>query len=155
MAHLLVTLAVDPRGVLVTWLLDDVALNAGELLGQLPFSIAGAPTLQLEGKITAAIDDLGPVSLVTSLTDSNDGEDLRCWSVGRSTSGPIEVSYLAEPSAEEPRPATPPLELRGEGVGLSGALKCFLLLPPGPEDLTFELRWNRPLACCLTRGGRW
>ena len=63
--------------------------------------------------------------------------------MGRSTTGPVEVSYLAEPNAEEPRPATPPLELRKAGVGLSGALKCFLVLPPGPEDLTFEVRWTR------------
>lgn len=143
MTQLLVTLAVDPRGVLVTWRLDDVALNAGEPLGQLPLSIAGAPTLQFDGEVVAATDELGPVPLVTSLTGSDDGEQLRCWRVGRSTSGPVEVSYLAVPVTEEPRPATPPLELRGEGVGLSGALKCFLILPPGPEDITFELRWNR------------
>jgi len=145
MAHLLVTLAVDPRGILVTWRLDRVAFDAGEPLGQLPLSIAGAPTLQLEGAAVAATDGVGPVPLATSLTESDDGEQLRCWSVERSTSGPVEVSYLAEPVAEEPRPATPPLELRGEGVGLSGALKCFVVLPPGPEDLTFELRWERPM----------
>lgn len=144
MAHLLVTLAVDPRGVLVTWRLVDVALDAGEPLGQLPLSIVGAPTLQFDGEVVAATDELGPVPLVTSLTEDDDGGHLRMWSVGRSTFGPVEVSYLVEPVAEEPRPATPPLELRGEGVGLSGALKCFLVLPPGPEDLTFELRWNRP-----------
>ena len=79
MAHLVVTLAVDPRGILVTWLLDDVALNAGELLGQLPFSIAGAPTFQPEDKIMAATDDLGPVELVTSLTD---GDEANICAVG-------------------------------------------------------------------------
>lgn len=143
MAHLLVTLATAPSGVMVTWQLDGVALDVGEWLGQLPLSIAGAPTLQLEGGLTAT-DERGPVPLVTSLTETDEGEELRCWSVGRSTSGPIEVSYLAEPVAEEPRPATPPLELRKEGAGLSGALKCFLVLPPGPEDVTFELRWEGP-----------
>jgi predicted metalloprotease with PDZ domain len=64
--------------------------------------------------------------------------------VERSTLGAVEVSYLAQPVTEEPRAATPPLELRAEGVGLSGALKCFLVLPEGPEDLTFELRWTSP-----------
>jgi predicted metalloprotease with PDZ domain len=145
MTHLLVTLAVDPRGVLVTWLLDDVALKAGETLGQLPLSIAGAPTLQLVAENVTATDALGPVPLVLSVAENDDGGHRRCWNVGRSTFGPIEVSYLAEPAAEEPLPATPPLELRGEGVGLSGALKCFVVLPPGPQDLTFELRWNRPV----------
>jgi predicted metalloprotease with PDZ domain len=124
--------------------LDHVALKAGQSLGQLPLSIAGAPTVQLEGETVAATDELGPVPLVTSVAESDDGEHLRCWSVGRSTVGPVEVSYLAEPVDAQPRPATPPLELRREGAGLSGALKCFLVLPPGPEDLTFELRWNIP-----------
>ncbi|MDQ3165537.1 MAG: hypothetical protein M3Q17_05150 [Actinomycetota bacterium] len=58
--------------------------------------------------------------------------------------GLVEVSYLARPILDEPRPATPPLELRREGIGFSGAAKCFLVLPPGPEDLTFELRWEQP-----------
>jgi len=74
MAHLLVTLAVDPRGILVTWRLDRVAFDAGEPLGQLPLSIAGAPTLQLEGAAVAATDGVGPVPLATSLTESDDGE---------------------------------------------------------------------------------
>lgn len=142
-AHLLVTLAVDPRGVRVKWRLDDVGLNSGEPLCQLALSIAGAPTLQLDGEVSA-MDEAGAVPLVMSLAEDDDGDEVRTWSVGRSTSGTIEVSYLAEPVAAEPRPATPPLELRREGVGLSGALKCFLVLPPGPEDLTFELRWSRP-----------
>jgi len=116
-AHLLVTLAVNPRGVRVKWRLDDVGLNAGEPLCQLALPIAGAPTLQLDGEVSAT-DEAGTDPLVTSLDD--DGDEVRTWSVGRSTSGPIEVSYLAEPVAAEPRPATPPLELRGEGVGLSG-----------------------------------
>ena len=137
MAHLLVTLAVDPRGVLVRWRLDDVAFRAGELLGQSPLSIAGAPALQIDGEIVAAVDELGPISLVTSLIEGEDGEQ-HCWSVERSTSGSVEVSYLAEPVAQEPRPATPPLELRREDGGLSGALKCFVVLPPGPEDLTLS-----------------
>jgi hypothetical protein len=143
MAHLSVTLAVDHRGIMVTWRLDDVELQAGETLGQLPLSIAGAPTIELEDEALAAMDEVGLVPLVASLAGS-DGDGYRCWSVGRSTSGPVEVSYLAEPVAEEPRPATPALELRGEGVGVSGALKCFLVLPPRPEDLTFELHWTRP-----------
>lgn len=144
MAHLVVTLAVVPRGILVTWRLDDVAFAAGDPLAQLPVSIAGAPTLQVEGESVRATDRIGPVPLVTSLTERDDGERLRFWSSERSTSGTVEVSYLAEPVAEEPRPANPPLELREEGIGLSGALKCILALPPGPEDLTFELRWNLP-----------
>lgn len=143
MAHLSVTLAVDHRGITVTWRLDDVELQVGEALGQLPLSIAGVPTVELEDEALVATDEVGLVPLVASFAESDDGKRHRCWSVGRSTSGPIEVSYLAEPVAEEPQPATPALELRMEGVGVSGALKCFLVLPPRPEDLTFELHWTR------------
>jgi predicted metalloprotease with PDZ domain len=145
MAHLSLTLAVDPPGIVVTWLLDGVALKAGETLGQLPLSIAGAPTLQFVGETVTATDAVGPVPLVMSLAEKEDAGHIRCWSVERPTSGPIRVSYLAVPATEEPLPATPPLELRREGVGLSGAVKCFVVLPPGPEDLRFELRWNRPV----------
>jgi predicted metalloprotease with PDZ domain len=142
MVHLLVTLAAQPRGVSVTWRLRGVALNAGETLGQLPLSIAGAPTLHLGEDAVTATDAQGPIPLVASVTDGGD----HCWTVGRSTSGPVELSYLAEFAAEEPRAGTAPLELRREGAGFSGALKCFVILPPGPEDLTFAVRWNGPVA---------
>jgi predicted metalloprotease with PDZ domain len=144
-AQLVVTLAVGPDGVGVAWRLYDVELGAGERLCQLPLSIAGAPTLELESEVSAA-DEAGTIPLVVGVAEDADGDELRTWSVERSTSGTIEVSYVAEPVAAEPRPATPPLELRREGGGLSGALKCFLLLPPGPEDLAFELHWSPPRA---------
>lgn len=144
MAHLSVALALDPQGLLVTWRLDGDELQAGEVLGQLPLTIAGAPTIPLDDNSVGATDDLGPVPLVTSVVESDEGEAIRHWRVGRATSGPIDVAYLAEPIAEEPRPATPPLDLRREGDGLSGALKCFLVLPPGPEELTFALRLEVP-----------
>jgi hypothetical protein len=144
-ASLLVTLAVDARRVLVSWRLADVAFDEGDPLGKLPLSIAGAPTLQLGGEAVAATDELGLVPLVMNLTEDDDGDQLRTWSVGRATLGPVAVSYLAEPVAQEPPAATPPLELRTEGDALSGALKSFVILPLGPEDLTFELRWITPL----------
>ena len=144
MAQLTLTLAVDPRGIVVTWRLDDVALEAGEALGQLPLSVAGAPTLRLGDDALKATDRAGdlPLSIVI---ESVEGDPVRCWRVSRSTSSPIEVSYIAEPVADEPQPAVPPLELRREGGGVSGALKCFVVLPPAPADLSFEVRC-RPLS---------
>ncbi len=141
MAHLLVTLTPDPRGLWVTWRLTDVRLAAGEPLGELALSVAGAPTLPVDDLVVTARDDEGAVPPHRSRVERDD--DPWCvWSAGRTTSGPVEVSYLAEPVAEEPRAATPPLELRREGGGLSGALKTFVVLPPGPDDLGFELRWD-------------
>lgn len=139
----MVTLGADPDSIRVTWRLDGVTLDADERLCQIPDSIAGAPTLQLGGEVSAS-DDAGPVALTTGTAEDDEGGELRTWSVERPTSGPIEVAYVAQPVAAEPLAATPPLELRREGSGLSGAVKCFLLLPPGPDDLTFELRWHRP-----------
>ena len=141
MAHLTLILAVDRRVIVVTWRLDDVALEAGEALGQLPLSVAGAPTLQLGDDAVRATDGAGDLPL-SILIESVKGDQVRCWRVGRSTSGPIEVSYVAEPVTDEPQPATPPLELRREGRGVSGALKCFVVLPPAPADLSFEVRWD-------------
>lgn len=145
MAHLLANLEVDSKVVRVRWRLDVVQLEAGQPLCQLALSVAGAQTLQLDGGVSAT-DDAGTVPLVKSLAEDDAGDEVRMWSVGRKTSGPIEVSYLAEPVVADPRPAIPPLELRREGGGLSGALKSFLILPPGPDDLSFELRWSRPVA---------
>ena len=142
MTHLRVSLSVASEGVRVAWRLDGVAFEAGEPLVELPLAIAGAPAIELDGADLAATDDSGPLQLVTSLAEDREGEPVRRWSPERSTVGAVEVSYLARPVAEPPRPATPPLELRGEGTGLSGALKCFLALPARPEDLTFELHWE-------------
>lgn len=142
-ARLHVTLTAEPGGVRVEWRLEGVVVDAGEALGQLPLSIAGAPTVELAQDALSARDDDGPIRLEISVKDDEEDEPVRRWRVDRATSGPIEVAYLARPVAEEPRPATPPLELRREGTGLSGALKCFLVLPPGPEDAAFELRWQQ------------
>ena len=43
MAHLSVTAAVEVRGILVTWRLDDVALDAGDVLAQLHLHVLDGP----------------------------------------------------------------------------------------------------------------
>jgi hypothetical protein len=145
MPHLSVTLAIQPGGAVdVTCRLDGVALHPYQTPAQIPDTIAGAPTLELDGNAVTASDDRGSLPLIVGVSQDDDGVPMRCWKVLRETSGPIEYSYAARPTAEEPRAATPPLELRAEGSGLSGALKCFVLLPPGPEELTFDLRWIPP-----------
>jgi predicted metalloprotease with PDZ domain len=142
--HLRVSLAHDPRGLMVGWRLDGVGFDAGEVLVQLSTSIAGAPTIDLADDAVAATDDLGPIPLTAAVDDVVDDTPVRRWRTTRRTTGAVEVSHLAEPVAAGQRPATPPLELRREGLGLSGALKCFVLLPPGPEDITFEVHVESP-----------
>lgn len=143
MPHLSVSLAVQADGVVqVSCVWDGVRLGPNQTLAQIPDTIAGAPTVELDEDAVTARDDQGPLPLTVGVAEDGEVEPTRCWNVGRKTSGPIEYSYAAYPTTEEPRAATPPLELRAEGSGLSGALKCFVLLPPGPEDLTFDLHWS-------------
>ena len=146
MTHLRLTLEAVADGLRVEWQLQGVAFDALQPLAQLPLSIAGAPTIELDADAVTATDDAGELPLVSSVEDDADGDPVRRWSVERASVGAVAVSYLARPIVDEQRPATPPLELRREGSGLSGAFKCFLVLPLGPQDSTFELRWAQPAA---------
>jgi predicted metalloprotease with PDZ domain len=145
MTHLDLRLRVEPDGVRMVWRLEGAAFDTGGAVAELPLSIAGAPTIELADDELSAADDAGPLRLVRSVEDDAEGEPAHRWRAERAGVGDVEVSYLARPDTAEPRPATPPLELRREGTGLSGALKCFLLLPVGHPDATFELRWEPPL----------
>lgn len=145
MAELWVTLAVQPAGLRVSWRLAGNALNTGETVAQLPVSIAGAPTVDLADEDLTVVDDDGLVPVIGAVEDDEDGSPCRRWRLSRSTTGDVQVSHLARPSTDEPRPATAPLELRREGSGVSGAIKCFVALPSGPEDLSFTLRWEPPM----------
>lgn len=112
-------------------------------MARLPVSIAGAPTVTLPDDALTAQDDDGPLPLV-AVTVVDDDEPVREWRVERASTGTVEVTHRAEPIDAGPAPATPPLELRREGPGLSGALKCFVALPAGPEDVEFEVTIEHP-----------
>src|SRR4051812_20648455 len=99
MGHLLVTLTPASRAVLVTWQLHDVVLDHGEPLGQLPLSVAGAPTLQLADDARSASDDRGATPPTPSTTKNEDAKLTPQWSVPRATPGPAEPSYRAEPAS--------------------------------------------------------
>ncbi len=140
--HLSVRFRVEPDGLRVGWRLTGVDVEAGEVVARLPSSIAGAPSIELSEAELATSDDHGRLEVVASDHDDEEGVPVREWAARRASAGAIIVDYLARPHEAEPLAATPPLELRREAGGLSGALKCFLVLPPRPEDLTFELRWE-------------
>lgn len=144
MTHLQVSLGVDPDGLRVVWRLTGVRFESGQRFAQLPLSIAGAPTIELAAADLAAVDDSGALPLVMTVESDADSEPIRTWRAERATVGPVEVSYLARPITDEPGPTAPPIDLRRQGTGLSGAVKCFLVLPAEPADLTFEVRWEPP-----------
>lgn len=137
-----VTFWVESGGLRVGWSLSGVAVSAGGVVARLPLSIAGAPTIALPGDELSVTDELGPLPVTAVDEDGEDGEGERVWTTARASRGIIAVEHLAQPMEAEPPAATPPLELRREGGGLSGALKTFVALPPGPEDLAFELVWR-------------
>ncbi|WP_088282138.1 hypothetical protein [Kineosporia sp. A_224] len=152
MAHLEVTLGLVADGLRVNWRLEGAELSAGTRLGHLAMSIAGAPTSKLDGNGLTATDEIGSITLAESLVDGPDG-DLRVWTVERSTAGTVDVSYVARPVNAPQRPAVPPIDLRREGDGLSGACACFLVLPPATENISFNLRWEPSVA--LDTDQRW
>jgi M61 glycyl aminopeptidase len=145
---------VEPAGVRVVWRLQGVGFAAGQPFAKLPLSVAGAPAIELGDEALSVADDAGPLGLVGSVEDDADGDPARVWRVDRASVGVVRTSYLALPHADPPRPATPPLELRREGTGLSGALACFLVLPLGPADLPFELGWEEPRPAGSTEAPR-
>ena len=137
-----VTLGVEPDGLRVVWRLSGVRFRTGERVARLPLSVAGGPTIELPGAALAAWDDAGPLPLAVADQEREDGVAERGWWTQRDSVGGVTVEYLATPNDAEPLAATPPLELRREGGGFSGALKCFVVLPDAAEDLTFELSWD-------------
>jgi len=128
--------------VSVAWHWSEVTVAAGEPIGQIPLQIAGASTVDLDGDDLVAVDDSGRVDLGFGLEEDPDYGRVRRWRATRATTGPLRVTHRAPFPETEPRPATAPLELRSEGAGFSGAIKCFVVLPPGPDDLEFELNWE-------------
>jgi predicted metalloprotease with PDZ domain len=144
MTHLHLTLGVESWGVAVAWRLDDVVFAAGETVGRLPRSIAGVPTVDLADDAVTVVDDVGPVPLVVEEGPDDEGVDERRWVVARATSGPVVLSHPAVAADGERPAAMTPIELRREGTGMSAAVKSFTVLPPRPDDLTFEVRWEPP-----------
>jgi len=81
-----------------------------------------------------------PLSLPWSVVRRRQG--YRCCVVVRSTQARSRFVSVQR-RRREPRPRTPD-ELRWEGVGVSGALKCFFVFRRDAQDLTFEFAWTRP-----------
>lgn len=146
MAQLSVSLSVEAARVRVSWLLSGLTFEAGEVLARQPVSIAGAPTVAVPEAALVARDDLGRLPVAVEFAEGDEGGRVREWRLARGSTGPIEVLHPAEPIDADPLPATPPLELRREGRGLSGALKCLMVMPAAPDDTDFELAVSCPSA---------
>jgi hypothetical protein len=149
--HLSLSLSIDSDGLQVVGRWDGLVLARGEVLGEIRMFIAGAPCVALEADEFAARDERGPLPLREATTEG-EGEPVRRWTVERATKGRIVVSYLATAVTEWLPSPHPPLELRREADGFSGAFKCFLVLPPGVEEASFELTWESASDAADTAG---
>ena len=100
--------------------------------------------------VAAALADLvvrdaqGPVNLAfKDDAPASGGTVYRRWSADRTVQGRLSVSYTAPiTNALNPRGAAPPLELRTEEGGFSGAAGGFLLLPDSETAYRLNLRWD-------------
>lgn len=141
MPHLSLTIAIDGDRLRVTQEWEGLTLEASEVLGQIRESVAGASCIDLNTTQFEAHDDDGPLPLSVE-TSAGDGVPLRGWAVERRTQGQVVLDYYAEATTEWPSSPNAPLELRREGDGFTGALKCFLVLPPTLEAASFDLAWQ-------------
>lgn len=140
-SHLSLTLSSEADGLKVDSRWDGLELRAGEVLGQIRLSIAGAPCIDLPADALTAGDERGPLPLSPAM-DTAEGEQVRQWTVQRATKGQITFTYKARAIAEWLPSPNPPLELRREGDGFSGAVKCFLVTPPSVGEVSFDLAWE-------------
>lgn len=152
MSRLTVTLEPTSAGLLVEWELEPVELANGEVVALLPHAIAGAPVIELAAEELQARDAIGPVLLGYDEEVSDQGASVRTWRASRATTGPVSVSYLARPVEVEPIAGRPPVDLRREGEGLSGAIKGFLAQPAVEHVGDVRLRWRQPMEGTSTSG---
>jgi predicted metalloprotease with PDZ domain len=115
---------------------------AGSALLTLPIVIANTETIADTIENLQAIDDLG----IVPLTSKDDPEALsysRHWIAGRAVKGDLIVRYRAPiDDTPPPRGSGPPLSLRTEGGGFSGAGNNFVLLPETKKPYRIAIRWD-------------
>jgi hypothetical protein len=141
LAHLDLTLSIESGHMRVRQAWDDLVLLAGDLVGQVRESVAGAPCIRLDATVFEAHDDDGPLSLSVQSATTH-GTPVQTLIAERDTHGRVVLTYLAVPAVDWPSTPNPPLELRRERDGFTGALTCFLVLPPDTDDATFALTWD-------------
>lgn len=102
--HLRTTLRTDPAGLRVAWRLSGVELGEGDVVGQLPPTIAGAPTIDLGDGELVAVDDGGPVALTASVEEDEEDGRVRRWRPDRATTSttgePVPGCWSIRPRGE-------------------------------------------------------
>lgn len=80
---------------------------------------------------------------IENAKDSEAGGPTREWYADRAVKGKIYLHYeVAAHAVLPPRGAAPPLELRNDAGGVSGAGNIFLIVPPGNTPFRTRVNWN-------------
>ena len=126
----------------IAMVLEGIRAEAGAPLVRLPLVVNNVDTVAADLDDVAARDSRGPLRL-TAQQDGEGAGAARAWVPDRATEGAISLHYRVPiGSRTATRGAAPPLELRSEGGGFSGAGSTFLLLPPGATPAMLSVRWN-------------
>ncbi|KAK4139767.1 protein lap1 [Dichotomopilus funicola] len=131
----------------ITLLLNHTTSNPPNLttpLLYLDLNHGLTPTQQYPTAFLTASDTLGPLSLIS--TDTNTSDATRTWfPADRAPQGPVTVQFTAVPRVvDKSTPSGPRVDLRGDEGGVVGMGTGFLALPPGEEDWSIDARWILP-----------
>ncbi|WP_044563134.1 hypothetical protein [Azospirillum sp. B4] len=148
--HLTVTLKPAPADgagtvpfVDVTVEIPAVAAAAGAPLLRLPLVTNNVKSVAETLSNLAAADAGGPVELAAKDDADRPTRAYRHWTAARSVRGMLTVRYRAPiTTLANPRGAAPPLELRTDGGGFSGATDTFLILPDTETAYGMAIRWD-------------
>ncbi len=129
--------------VAVQVIAPDMHVPAGKPLLRLPLVSSNVVTVAKSLRDLKVTDSTGAVAL-TARDDAPSGlMYFRHWYADRAVSGTVSIRYRAPvTNALNPRGAAPPLELRTESGGFSGAASTFLVLPETDRAYRIALRWD-------------
>jgi len=147
LAVVLQPVAPDAAGLIssvrVTEIFVVAPTDANAALMRLPLVTSNVQTVATSLTDVTANDAAGPLPLTVKDDARGEGVPYRRWSAGRAVQGPVTIRYTAPiTNALNPRGAAPPLELRTEDGGFSGAAGTFLLLPDGLGPYRLKLHWD-------------
>ncbi|MDG3439280.1 hypothetical protein [Nitrospirillum amazonense] len=127
----------------VTVEIPDVAVEAGAPLLRLPLVANNVKSVADTLTNLTASDAAGSVALTAKDDADRPAMAYRHWTAARVVKGALTVRYRAPiTTLANPRGAAPPLELRTDGGGFSGAAETFLILPEADAKYGLALRWD-------------
>lgn len=148
-ASLDLELSLTPDGLHVSYVVAGVQVDAGAPFLDMPGDVVGVHCVDLRHSNLEIRDDSGeiPSTLKSSAPATSAGGSSGNTEVvlGRTTRGPVRVSYVARPRpvGSSLEGGHPPIGLRQGKNGASGQGRTFLLLPRLECSFRFFLRWGQ------------